>query len=71
MSRIDINVVATGNFSTIEAQIAKLKADIAGLSAAGLAVNPQATRSMQTYISTFSDALNASGNFTTKMVNLT
>jgi TP901 family phage tail tape measure protein len=71
LSRIDINVVATGNFSTIEAQIAKLKADIAGLSAAGLAVNPQATRSMQTYISTFSDALNASGNFTTKMVNLT
>lgn len=74
MSRIDLNVVATGNFGQLESQLARLKAQVAGLNASmssGMMVNPAAIASMQNYANLMADNLRSTGMFQTKMVSLT
>lgn len=74
MSRIDLNVVATGNFGQLEGQLARLKAQVAGLNAAmssGMMVNPAAMAGMQNYANLMADNLRSTGMFQTKMVSLT
>lgn len=73
MSRIDLNIVATGNFSQVETQLARLKAQAAALSGTVSSMSvfgPRATADMQSSIRLFEDSLRASGMFQTQMVNL-
>ncbi len=74
MSRIDLNVVATGNFGQLESQLARLKAQVAGLNASmssSMMVSPTAIASMQNYANLMADNLRSTGMFQTKMVSLT
>lgn len=74
MSRIDLNVVATGNFGQLEGQLARLKAQVAGLNASmssGMMINPAAIAGMQNYANLMADNLRSTGMFQTKMVSLT
>ena len=73
MSRIDLNIVATGNFSQVEAQLARLKAQAAALNTtiAGMSVfSPQATADMRSALGLFETTLRNTGMFQTQMVNL-
>ena len=74
MSRIDLNVVATGNFGQLEAQLARLKAQVGALNASmtnASLINPTALSNMQKYSELMSDQLRSTGMFQTKMVSLT
>ena len=71
MSRIDLQVVATGNFAALEGQLARLKSQIAGLNAMSMMGGPGQLRNAQAYSSAFANALTSSGQFQTRMVNLT
>lgn len=74
MSRIDLNVVATGNFGQLESQLARLKAQVAGLNASmssGMMINPAAISGMQNYANLMADNLRSTGMFQAKMVSLT
>ena len=72
MSRIDLNIVATGNFAAVESQLARLRAQIASLNSMGVGgISPAAAKSVSTYTSRFGDALAATGMFQKNMVNLT
>lgn len=71
MSRIDLQIVATGNFAAIEGQLARLKAQIAAVNSMGMMGGPAQLRNAQSYSTAFANALGASGMFQTRMVNLT
>jgi TP901 family phage tail tape measure protein len=71
MSRIDLQIVATGNFAALEGQLARLKSQIATLNTLGVGSNPQQLRNIQSYSTAFANALSASGMFQNRMVNLT
>lgn len=73
MSRIDLNIVATGNFTQVETQLARLRTQAAALSStiSGMSVfGPRATADMQTSVRLFEDSLRSTGLFQTQMVNL-
>jgi TP901 family phage tail tape measure protein len=74
LSRIDLNVVATGNFGQLEGQLARLKAQIAtinsSMATAGV-MSPTAISSMQRYSDLMAEQLRSTGMFQTKMVSLT
>lgn len=74
MSRIDLNVVATGNFGQLEGQLARLKAQIAAINSsmatAGV-MSPTAISSMQRYSDLMAEQLRSTGMFQTRMVSLT
>ena len=73
MSRIDLNVVGTGDFRQLETQLARLKAQIASLtsSATGLSVmGPQGMANMKSSLNLFEQTLKTSGQFQTQIVNL-
>ena len=71
MSRIDLQIVATGNFAGVEGQLARLKSQIAAINSMGMVGSPTQLRNIQSYSSAFANALSASGMFQTRMVNLT
>ena len=71
MSRIDLQIVATGNFTALESQLARLKSQIATINAMGIGANPAQLRNVQSYSTAFANALSASGMFQSRMVNLT
>lgn len=74
MSRIDLNIVATGQFGQVEAALARLRAQVAALSTQmrGMGgIDPSAIRSIQSYVSSFNDAIDRSGMFERHMVNMT
>ena len=74
MSRIDLNIVATGQFGQVEAALARLRAQVAALSTQmrGMGgIDPAAIRSIQSYVNSFNDAIDRSGMFERHMVNMT
>lgn len=74
MSRIDLNIVATGQFAQVESALARLRAQIASLNAQSLAiggVSSDAIRSVQSYADSFNVAIDRSGMFERHMVNMT
>jgi TP901 family phage tail tape measure protein len=74
LSRIDLNVVATGNFGQLEGQLARLKAQIAAInssmSTTGM-ISPTAISNMQRYSDLMGEQLRSTGMFQTRMVSLT
>ena len=74
MSRIDLNIVATGQFAQVESALARLRAQIAALNAQSLRVggfSNEAIRSVQSYADSFNMAIDRSGMFERHMVNMT
>lgn len=74
MSRIDLNVVATGNFGQLESQLIKLKAQIAAINTSmstAAMINPSAMSNMKQYSDLMSEQLRSTGMFQTKIVSLT
>jgi len=73
LSRIDLNVVATGNFSQLQSQLAALKTQIVDINKGmgGMSVSSSAMSNMQKYTDTMAEQLKMSGMFQTKIVSLT
>lgn len=74
MSRIDLSVVATGNFTQLQSQLAKIKEQISDINkrtSSASMVNPTALSNMQKYSSVMADQLRMTGMFETKLVSLT
>ncbi len=74
MSRIDLNIVATGQFAQVEAALARLRAQIAAINSQSLrlgGIDPGSVRSIQSYVDTFNTAIDRSGMFERHMVNMT
>jgi TP901 family phage tail tape measure protein len=71
MSRIDLQIVATGNFAAVEGQLARLKSQIAAINSMGIVGGPAQLKNIQSYSTAFANALSASGMFQSRMVNLT
>jgi len=74
MSRIDLNIVATGQFGQVETALSRLRAQVASLNTqmAGIGgVDPAAIRSVQAYVNSFNDAIDRSGMFERHLVNMT
>jgi TP901 family phage tail tape measure protein len=71
MSRIDLQVVATGNFGQLQSQLAAVQSQIAQINSGAALGNAAAQkRSIDGYTRSFTHALNASGQFKAKMVDL-
>jgi TP901 family phage tail tape measure protein len=74
LSRIDLNIVATGQFAQVEAALARLRAQIAAINSQSLrlgGIDPGSVRSIQSYVDTFNTAIDRSGMFERHMVNMT
>lgn len=73
MSRIEFNVVALGDFSSVNAQLASLRKNVAALNAqlVGVGVSSELAASMSAINSQFKASLLSSGAFTAKTVQLT
>jgi len=73
LANIELNIVALGDFSAVNAEIKKLQAQVAALNN-GLGINPitpQLSSSLKTTTNDFSNALLASNGFTKQTVQLT
>jgi TP901 family phage tail tape measure protein len=74
MSRIDLNIVATGQFGQVETALSRLRAQVAALNTqmAGIGgVDPATIRSVQSYVNSFNEVIDRSGMFDRHMVNMT
>jgi len=73
LSRIELNIVATGNFRSVETSIAKLRSQVDGLNASmtGLKFNAGIGKSVSLFQDQFNSAIDSSGMFERHMVNLT
>lgn len=71
LSNIELNVIATGNFGQLEAQLKSLQAQVVAtnkaLSGSGKALN---SREMASLTNAFHESVMASGQFTSKLVSL-
>lgn len=73
MSRIELNIVATGNFKGVETSIARLRSQVDSLNASmmGLGFNASIGKSVSSFQDQFNSAIDTSGMFERHMVNLT
>lgn len=73
MSRIDLNIVATGNFSQVETSITRLRSQVAALNAQIATmggINPAQIKTVQSYGDAFNAAIDRSGQFERHMVSM-
>ena len=73
MANIELKIVALGDFSSVNAQIKALQAQVELLqkSVAGVGLKPEMANQLKNVQSEFSNALMSSGNFTKQTVQLT
>jgi len=73
MARVELNIVALGDFSVVNSQIAKLRENVAALNAQvmGVGVSPALATSLKAVNAEFKASLLSSGAFTAKTVQLT
>lgn len=73
MSRIELDIVASGNFRQVETAISRLRAQVAGLNSAMMGTTAFDDRipSIQRYVKEFENAIDASGQFERHLVNVT
>ncbi len=73
MSRIELNIVATGNFRNVETSVSRLRSQIDSLNASMMAVgfNTGISKSVSLFQDQFNSAIDSSGMFERHMVNLT
>jgi len=73
LSRIELNIVATGNFRNVETSVARLRSQIDSLNASMMAVgfNTGISKSVSLFQDQFNSAIDSSGMFERHMVNLT
>jgi TP901 family phage tail tape measure protein len=73
LSRIELNIVATGNFKGVETSIARLRSQVDSLNASmmGLGFNASIGKSVSSFQDQFNSAIDTSGMFERHMVNLT
>jgi len=72
MANIELNIVALGDFSSVQNQIKALQAQVALLNKAtgGLGLNPVLSKNLQSITNDFSNALVASGQFSKQTISL-
>lgn len=73
MSRIELNVVATGNFRNLETSVARLRTQVDALNASmlGVGFNSGLGKSLAAFQDQFNATIDQSGMFERHMVNLT
>lgn len=73
MSRIELNIVATGNFKNVETSIARLRSQVNSLNASmmGIGFDASIGKSVSLFQDQFNSAIDTSGMFERHMVNLT
>jgi|688.fasta_scaffold00729_20 TP901 family phage tail tape measure protein len=73
MSRIELNIVATGNFRNVETSVARLRSQIDSLNASMMSIgfNSALSNSVSSFQNQFNNAIDSSGMFERHMVNLT
>lgn len=73
MSRIELNVVATGNFRNLETSVAKLRTQVDALNVSmlGVGFNSGLVKSLSAFQDQFNATIDQSGMFERHMVNLT
>ena len=73
MARVELNIVALGDFSSVNNQIKALQAQIATLnkSVAGVGISASLNKDLNLISNAFNNALTSSGNFTQQQVKLT
>jgi len=72
MANIELNIVALGDFSSVQNQIKALQAQVALLNKAtgGLGLNPVLSKNLQSITNDFNNALVASGQFSKQTISL-
>ena len=72
MSRIELQIVALGNFSSVQSEFAKLNAQVAALNKnfSGVGINATDVARIKQYTKEFDLALRSTGAFTAKQVQL-
>jgi len=72
MANIELNIVALGDFSSVQTQIKALQAQVALLNKAtgGVGLSPNLSKQVNTLTNDFSNALTASGQFTKQTISL-
>ena len=73
MSRIDLQIVGTANFAQIESAVARLRAQLASINSMQMTglLPRDAQRSMDGYLNTFRETIDASGMYQRQLVNIT
>ena len=72
MSRIELQIVALGNFANVQSEIAKLNSQVTALNKnfSGIGINPTDISRIKQYTKEFDSALRSTGAFTAKQVQL-
>lgn len=72
MSRIELQIVALGNFSSVQSEFAKLNAQVAALNKnfSGVGINATDVARIKQYTKEFDSALRSTGAFTAQQVQL-
>ena len=73
MSRIELQIIGTANFTQIDSAVARLKSQLASINSMRLtgAIDSDALKNIDSYINSFRSAIAASGMYERHLVNIT